>query len=439
MTEIFARIADRLRHIRLLIIILVAAPLFAQEHVYARDIVLKNAKFIDPQTKTATVKDIWIINGRINTEVERDRKSAPQVLDLTGKWIIPALIDLHVHCSGNPLPNGDTQHLAPRETARIMLYAGVCAFLDLAYTHFDRLFADRDHQRADPAGSSDEADIYCAGGAFGNWVLSSPEAAPPLIKHYIAKWKPDVIKLIYGRHTLDRATLISAIKAANEAHVKTVVHIGSWEHAGDAIDGGATCVTHFFDDEPIPDSLVAAWAKSKTVSIPTMAVQFDMANFVEHPNLLASPLLKALAPPNFVKSYRDSKHFSDKANETVQWQKDDRENDLQSFRKLHAAGVPMLAGSDTDNLGTAQGFSLHREIRLMQQAGYSSWEALAAATTNAAKFLGRPTGVATGDVAELVVLDADPIADIDNTQKIFAVIHHGVIVDRAKLLNSIER
>ncbi len=68
------------------------------------------------------------------------------------------------------------------------------------------------------------------------------------------------------------------------------------------------------------------------------------------------------------------------------------------------------------------------------EAGLTTWQALAAATTEAGRFLGRSYGVRAGDEANLVVLEASPVADIRNTQRIAQVIHHGVIVDREGLL-----
>jgi len=158
-----------------------------------------------------------------------------------------------------------------------------------------------------------------------------------------------------------------------------------------------------------------------------------MANFISHPALLKSPLLTQIEAAKSIETYGAPEHFSKKARETIKWQKEDRKNEFASFRKLLNAGVPMLAGSDTGNLGTFQGYSTHRDIKLMQEAGYSSWSALAAGTTEPARFLGRPSGIAPGDIAELVVLDANPVTDVANTQKIFAVIHHGKLVDRKSL------
>lgn len=405
---------------------------FCASSAQADSLLLQNANVVDPKSKTIQKRDILILDGRItpqNSSVEKKYRT----IDLSGKYIIPGLIDLHVHCNGNPFPDGTYEDLGPAPTAKAMLYSGVVAYLDLFYSDFAQIFRARNLQQTEPSKHRDEADIYCAGTGWGNWNLTrDPQTA---IESYIDRWKPDVIKLIYGRQGLDKANLAKAIKGATKRGVKTVVHIGSWEHGQDAIESGATVVTHFFDDEVIPNEVLKVWAKSKVISIPTMAAQCDLANLSNKPLLLKSKLLSGgLEPASRLATFLHKDKFTKKALETLKWQKEDTPNDMKSFKKLADAHVQILAGSDTGNLGTIQGFSLHREIKLMQDAGYSPWDALASATTGAAAFLGRPSGIKNGDIAELVILDANPIQDIANTQKVHNVIHHGNIIDRSSLI-----
>jgi imidazolonepropionase-like amidohydrolase len=103
---------------------------------------------------------------------------------------------------------------------------------------------------------------------------------------------------------------------------------------------------------------------------------------------------------------------------------------LESVRRLHGAGVRMLTGTDAGNWGVFQGYSVHRELIRLVEVGLSPWEALAASTTSAGEFLGRGYGVSSGDQADLVVLDASPIEDIGNTQRIALVLMRGRVVFR---------
>jgi hypothetical protein len=104
--------------------------------------------------------------------------------------------------------------------------------------------------------------------------------------------------------------------------------------------------------------------------------------------------------------------------------------------RLHRAGVPILAGTDELNPYVFPGFSLHDELALLVKAGLSPRDALRAATINPAKFLGKEATMGTveaGKTADLVLLDADPLADIANTKKIRAVISRGRLLDREAL------
>jgi imidazolonepropionase-like amidohydrolase len=93
----------------------------------------------------------------------------------------------------------------------------------------------------------------------------------------------------------------------------------------------------------------------------------------------------------------------------------------------------MITGTDAGNPGVFQGYSGHRELRLLVEAGLSAWDALAATTINAGRLLDRKWGMDVGDEGTLVILDASPLDDIRNTEKIHAVILRGASVDREAL------
>jgi imidazolonepropionase-like amidohydrolase len=117
---------------------------------------------------------------------------------------------------------------------------------------------------------------------------------------------------------------------------------------------------------------------------------------------------------------------------------------LQLVADMHRAGVRFLAGTDTGALDCWPGWSLHSELELLVQAGLSPMEALQAATRNPAQFLKRDPEQGTikvGKVADLVLLDANPLEDIRNTTKIYAVLSRGRLLlpaDLCALLAAVE-
>ena len=104
---------------------------------------------------------------------------------------------------------------------------------------------------------------------------------------------------------------------------------------------------------------------------------------------------------------------------------------LQLTRDMHRAGVRLLAGSDAPNPGIVPGVGLHQEMELLVRAGLTPMEALQAATRNAARYLGMESTHGTieaGKAADLVILSHDPLEDIRNTRRIHAVVSNGVVV-----------
>jgi hypothetical protein len=112
------------------------------------------------------------------------------------------------------------------------------------------------------------------------------------------------------------------------------------------------------------------------------------------------------------------------------------QKEVEIVGAMQRAGVPLLAGTDTGNPFCFPGFSLHEELALMVIGGLTPAEALRSATLNPAKFLGLDKTLGTveqGKIADLVLLDANPLADIRNTQTINAVISNGRLFDRKAL------
>ena len=120
------------------------------------------------------------------------------------------------------------------------------------------------------------------------------------------------------------------------------------------------------------------------------------------------------------------------------------QKELEIVGAMQRAGVQLLAGTDTGNPFCFPGFSLHEELALLVVAGLSPSEALRTATLNPAKFFALDQTLGTieqGKIADLVLLDANPLTYIRNTQKINAVISNGRLFDRKaldKMLSQVE-
>jgi imidazolonepropionase-like amidohydrolase len=113
---------------------------------------------------------------------------------------------------------------------------------------------------------------------------------------------------------------------------------------------------------------------------------------------------------------------------------------LANLRRVWSEGVTVVMGTDAGNIGTLHGPSVFREMALMHEAGLSPLEVLRSATSNGAQALRlaeRVGTIAPGKLADLVILDADPLADVGNLSHAYRVIKNGAVFDPKALIDSI--
>ena len=210
---------------------------------------------------------LLIEDGRVSRIAETVPPDFPgETLDLTGKFVMPALADLHSHTFGNGSPAGMPHYPGPQGTVNAALYNGVAFVLDL-FSAEEMILSFRDRQR-DEGGQG--AALLAAGPCFTatnghcseygvpTRIVDTPEEARREVAQ-LAIAGPDVVKVVYdhqsysGRSlpTVDLATLTAVLETAREHGLKTVVHVGTWQDLREAALAGASAVTH----TPGPDSL----------------------------------------------------------------------------------------------------------------------------------------------------------------------------------------
>jgi len=411
------------------------------------ELLLENGILVDPRTQTLVKRTLLLREGRI-AQVYATPPAAyhgPR-LDVAGRYLLPALTDMHMHAVGNTGPGSAVDVMTVEQVMRRQLYCGVTRTLDLFNTE-DTVFAIRNSQRTHPRPA---ADLYCAGpaltcpGGHGTQfdiptrTINSPAEAAQVVTALAAR-HPDVVKVIYDHYgtwmpTIDKATLVAALHAAQQQHLKTVVHVGTWQDVRDAVQAGATAVTHV-PPAAMPADIGPLLLSHKAYFIPALAVQMELAHIERDSSLLHDPLLHAVSSPALRRSYRPTPAHAPHIQRLIRWQQQHEAVVQQSMRSLSQQGVRLLAGTDAGNPGTFQGYSLHRELQLLAAAGLSNWSVLAAATTRAGDFFGEPVGFQPGSPANFLVLQQSPVADIRNTRSIEHIIQRGQVVDRQSLLN----
>jgi imidazolonepropionase-like amidohydrolase len=334
------------------------------------------------------------------------------VVDGTGMTILPGFIDGHTHTWGEALERA--------------LVFGVTTELDM-FT--DPSFARQMREEQAKSGAPDRADLFSAGylatapGGHGTEygmtvpTLTKPEEAQAWVDARVAEGS-DYIKIIledgspYGRKipTLDRPTLAAVVQAAHKDAKLAVVHVSTEDAAKEAIEAGADGLVHIFADRAPEPGFAALLQKHKAFVTPTLTVVESTTGTASGKALPDDPRLAPYLREDEVGNLR--RPFPS--------HKLDFQNALAAVRQLARAGVPILAGTDAPNPGTAHGASIHRELELLVSAGLTPTQALAAATSTPARIFGlQDRGrIAPGLRSDLVLVKGDPTVDITATRDI---------------------
>jgi imidazolonepropionase-like amidohydrolase len=397
--------------------------------------VIRNARVFDGHA-VLEKSDVWIENGKIKA-VGADLKvpSSVKAVDAAGDTLLPGLIDAHTHAWGDALKQAEI--------------FGVTTELDMftAVKYMQQTKKDQaDGRLLDLADLRSAGTLATAPGGHGTEygipipTLSTPAEAQAWVDARIAEGS-DYIKIViddasaYGGHrpTLDNATLKALIDAAHKRGKIAVVHIGNQKEAHDVIAAGADGLAHLFaDSAPAPDfaQLVAA---HHAFVVPTLDVLESVAGVAGGQLVTTDPRLAPyLSSDNVSNLKRGFPKFSTALSEKYA---------EQTVAQLKAAHVPILAGTDAPNPGTAHGASIHRELELLVRSGLTPQEALAAATSVPAKafHLDDRGVIAPGKRADLLLVKGDPTHDITATRDIVSVWKLGVEDDRARYRAAIEQ
>ena len=189
-------------------------------------------------------------------------------------------------------------------------------------------------------------------------------------------------------------------------------------------------------DEQKCESLYAAFVRNGTWQVPTLATKRPLSLFNDG-GFTGDPRMKYI-PAKDLEDWKPENNFFLKFRtpEFIIQKKRLYMKELELVRAMHRAGVPFMTGTDIPGAYTYPGFSLHDELELFVENGFTPFEALQAATVNPAKFLGLEKSLGTiekGKLADMILLNADPLKDIRNTRKIDAVIVNGKYLSRNEL------
>jgi imidazolonepropionase-like amidohydrolase len=376
--------------------------------------------------------DVLVRGGRV-AAVGRGAGQATgvEVIDGTGKTLLPGLIDSHVHV----FPGAQADALRFGVTAEIDMFSMGGSQAAAAYR------AQRESLAPTP-----QADTWVAGigvtppgghptGLAKGMGVDLPTLAPgadadAFVRARVAEGS-DHIKIFQDEGRLltrklaafPPETLAAVIAAAQRQGKRAVVHVSDEAAAIQAAEAGADALAHIFEDRPASPRFVSLAKARGLVVIPTLSVIVGLAGPTDANAVAGDPVLRPWLSP--MQAGMLGSGMNKLRPEAVS-------NAIESTRRLHAAGVPILAGTDAPNPGTAHGPSVHGEMALLVRAGMTPLEALRSATSRPADAFGLADRgrVRAGTRADLVLVDGDPSRDITATRRISRIWKNGYSVDR---------
>jgi imidazolonepropionase-like amidohydrolase len=258
----------------------------------------------------------------------------------------------------------------------------------------------------------------------------------------------DAIKVIYSdqAHTgrppvqVMRPDLMRAI--IDEAHVlglKVYVHAPTLRHAKEVLRAGADGLAHSVADASVDDEFIGLMRKNGASYTTTLALYTAFADVSAWMRRLEATDARSVVPVDVYERYESTEGASTYHAFFGRFPPENLAHAKANVRRLFDAGVPVLAGTDTGVTGVLLGVSSQMELVLLVEAGLTPADALRAATMNPARALGREQDlgtVARDKLADLVILDGDPLADIQNIRKVHLVIKAGIVYEPAQLVTT---
>jgi hypothetical protein len=393
--------------------------------------------------RVLTGQTVIVRRGAITDVGPADRVTVPDAatrVDGQGKYLMPGLADLHVHFGG------------PRDMqlALLKLYVanGVTTVLNLRGSS-DQLALRKDVAEGKVLGPT----IYTAGPYVNEPFVTTPDEVERAVVdlkrsgYDFAKMHGDLSREAYRRlHAVGRREGIRVIgHAPRNLGIEAMFEERQYAvvHAEEYIYDRNNSSRHFAQIEPRIPELARATVNAGIWVMPNLTAYKNIgAQINDLDAILARPEM-AHMPPGIRESWGPATNPY-----TRRFGKDLYPGFLERYamleklvRGFRAAGVKMLVGTDALNTAVVPGSSMHDELADLVAAGLTSYEALRAATANAAEFFavsGRNGTVAVGQPGDLVLLEANPLENVANTRRIAGVMLRGRWMSQAEIGTMLE-
>jgi len=401
--------------------VLITTPVASETGCEEPPVAVKGVRVFDGRSvipQATVITRCTIISRIVNGNEILALPTESIVIEGNGRTLLPGLIDTHTHTWSLPMLERP-------------LDFGVTTIMDMGSTNRDFAGSIKAERILGPA--RDRADLYSAvlwvtapgshGTQFGEVpTLVEPEDAADFVAERVAEGA-DFIKLIYDNFkmfdqevpTLRKETMEAAVAAAHAQGKIVVVHSRDVQAYADVANAGVDGIVHLPVDE-VPGADLIALLKEKGIWVSVnLSLNQPIGGVV-----INDPALGPMLTESERKNLQNFRVMHREGGDQVA---------LDTLSALHTAGIMILSGSDTPNGGTTQGATMHVDIALLVENGFTPVEALRSATADAASAFGLEDRgrVVEGLQADLLLVEGHPDKTIEDTRNIVAVIKAGKV------------
>lgn len=454
-----------MRRLRILALCLIVNAGRVEAAEVPRPVVIRDCSVLDvAKGEMLPGRTVVLADGKIRAvgtpEAPVETPPGSLTIDAKGKYLIPGLIDAHVHL----VLVLTSAHITGDEVLPLFLAAGVTSIRDagdevvpetliarFAAEHPEscpRVFTCSPLIDQDPPVHRFESPAMIFGRA-----LTDPAKVPAFVED-MAAWGVNSLKIYVG---VPRPIGRLLISEGHKRGLKVIGHLGNYS-AQEAVADGIDVLEHIWGvwnfiipaeernkpgfpasldlHGPPAKALIAEIVRHGTMVDPTLTVFRSMLLLNDLPEVHGHSDNR-LMPARLIRFWKKDAARINLRPETLPRRRDELAKYQELTGILQRAGVPLLAGTDAPEPYCPPGGSLHQELELLVGSGLSPAEAIRCATFNNARALGRDAQLGTvepGKLADLVLLDANPLERITNTRAIARVFRGGLAVDPAQIL-----
>lgn len=448
--------------------------------LFAQNLVINNATIVDVHTGELVEKQNLLVENGVITTMSRKtvkNKNNYPVIDVTGKYLIPGMIDTHIHFfqTGSLYTRPDAMDMTDvvpyeeelafaeelvTDSFKRYLRLGITTVMDVGgpFSNFK--------VRDDIATANTSPNVYVTGPLFSPYqpeALAKTDDVPiekitsiadaTALFNKMLPYKPDFIKIWYiASPTIPAEKTYPIVQhiaqLAHDNNLKLAVHATQLNTATLAIKAGADILVHSVDDKEVTEEFAQLLKNNNVTYIPTLIVSKNYyTTFTGMPSNHAQDL--NFANPKTYRSLTDVQRYTKETRPArlLRFQGNteaflayyDANTALmeKNLKFLQERGINIAAGTDAGNIGTMHASSYIQEIEAMEKGGLTNAQLLQAATINAAKGFGvddKIGSITEGKIADIVVLDKNPLVDIQNLNTIQSVIKGGELLQASEII-----